>query len=101
MSLIIPEISKEELLKQTLEKFENFLVEDLKLDQQKIGSVKELYENINVLRRVKSFIVMTVQGNATEFLSDRIIVLYNLKEINSDQKKKLNEYLGLLLELVE
>ena len=33
MSLIIPEISKEELLKQTLEKFENFLVGDLKIDE--------------------------------------------------------------------
>nr|AAL73465.1 Tlr 5Fp protein [Tetrahymena thermophila] len=99
MSLIIPEISKEELLKQTLEKFENFLIGDLKVDEQGLGSAKDLFANINVLRRV-IFIAMTVQGNATEYVLNVIINFFKLKEINSDQKEKLNEYLELLIKLI-
>ena len=33
MLSVVPEISKEELLKQTLEKFKTFLVGDLKIDE--------------------------------------------------------------------
>nr|AAL73471.1 Tlr 5Fp protein [Tetrahymena thermophila] len=101
MSLIIPEISKEELLKQTLEKFKTFLVRDLKIDEQRLDSVEGLYENINLLKRVKPFIAMIGQGNVTEYVSDKLIAHFSLKEINQDQKEKLNEYLGLFLELIE
>ena len=84
MSLIIPEISKEELLKQTLEKFKTFLVRDLKIDEQRLDSVEGLYENINLLKRVKPFIAMIGQGNVTEYVSDKLIAHFSLKEINSD-----------------
>ncbi|KAL4463813.1 hypothetical protein ABPG74_005750 [Tetrahymena malaccensis] len=92
------EISKDLLLKQTIQKFKTFLVDDLKIDNEQLNSNEGLYEKMQDINKYKGLIQLIGYDNVTNYVANLKLQMFQdkvkkitIEQIRSKEKQVLED----------
>ncbi|KAL4500746.1 hypothetical protein ABPG72_019980 [Tetrahymena utriculariae] len=97
--LDIIDIKNKEILEQTIVKFKKFLVEELKIQDDKLNTNEGLKEKLGMINQFEYYIQMIGKDYVSNYIVGVIINHFNLNEITKDQKQKLQNFMEVFIEI--
>ncbi|KAL4500860.1 hypothetical protein ABPG72_020094 [Tetrahymena utriculariae] len=88
-----------QILEQTIIKFKKFLVEDLKIEDDKLNTNEGLQEKLSMVNNFKSYIQLIGNTSVANYISNVIINHFNLSEVTKQQKQKLSNFIEVFIEI--
>ncbi|KAL4500894.1 hypothetical protein ABPG72_020128 [Tetrahymena utriculariae] len=97
--LDIVNIKNKEILEQTIVKFKKFLVEELKIQDDKLNTNEGLQEKLGMINQFESYIQMIGKDYVSNYIVSVIVNHFNLNEITKEQKQKLQNFMEVFMEI--
>ncbi|KAL4510159.1 hypothetical protein ABPG72_010352 [Tetrahymena utriculariae] len=88
-----------QILEQTIIKFKKFLVEDLKIEDDKLNTNEGLQEKLSMVNNFKSYIQLIGNASVANYISNVIINHFNLSEVTKQQKQKLSNFIEVFIDI--
>ncbi|KAL4469122.1 hypothetical protein ABPG72_005892 [Tetrahymena utriculariae] len=88
-----------QILEQTIIKFKKFLVEDLKIEDDKLNTNEGLQEKLSMINNFKTYIQLIGNTSVANYISNVIINHFNLSEVTKQQKQKLSNFIEVFIEI--
>ncbi|KAL4500741.1 hypothetical protein ABPG72_019975 [Tetrahymena utriculariae] len=97
--IAIINVDNKQILEQTIIKFKKFLVEDLKVEDDKLNTNEGLQEKLSIINQFKSYIQLIGNTSVANYISNVIINHFNLSEVIKQQKQKLSNFIEVFIEI--